>query len=69
MSHGDHMRLGGGELEKLERWKMHLVDEFKEILEEIDALKTQRLADDSDARPRREGSGPSSRMVRSCKRR
>jgi len=35
---------------------MHLTDEFKEILEEVDAPKTEPLADHSDARQRREGS-------------
>jgi len=56
MSHSDRSRLGEGELEKLQRWRMRLSDEFKEILEEVDALKTEHLADESNARPRREAS-------------
>ena len=35
---------------------MHLAEEFKEILDEVDALKKEPLADHSDARPRREAS-------------
>jgi hypothetical protein len=35
---------------------MHLADEFKEILEEVDALRMEPLADHSDACQRREGS-------------
>jgi hypothetical protein len=35
---------------------MHLDDEFKEILDEVDALKKEPLADHSDARPWREAS-------------
>lgn len=45
-----------GELEKLQVWQMHLTDEFKEILDEVDALRTEPLAGHSDARQRREGS-------------
>jgi hypothetical protein len=56
MSHSDPSRLEAGELEKLQRWRMHLADEFKEILEEVDALNSEPLADHSDARQRREGS-------------
>jgi hypothetical protein len=56
MSQRDRSRLGGAELEKLQRWRMHLTDEFKEILEKVEALKTEPLADHSDAPQRREGS-------------
>jgi hypothetical protein len=49
MSHCDRSRLGAGELEKLQRWRMHLDDEFKEILDEVDALKKEPLANHSDA--------------------
>jgi len=56
MSQRDRSRLRGAELEKLQRWRMHLADEFKEILKEVEALKTEPLADHSDAHQRREGS-------------
>ena len=56
MSQSHRSKLAGAELEKLQRWRMHLADEFKEILEEVDALKPEPLADHSDARKRREGS-------------
>ncbi|OLC66080.1 MAG: hypothetical protein AUH69_07915 [Actinobacteria bacterium 13_1_40CM_4_65_12] len=56
MSQSDRSRVEGAELEKLQRWRMRLADEFKEILEEVDALKTEPSADHSDARQRREGS-------------
>ena len=50
MSQSDRSRVEGAELEKLQRWRMRLADEFKEILEEVDALKTEPSADHSDAR-------------------
>jgi hypothetical protein len=56
MSQRDRSRFVGAELEKLQRWRMHLTDEFKEILDEVDALKAEPLADHSDARQRQEGS-------------
>ena len=56
MSHSDCSRSLGAEFEKLQRWRMQLADEFKEILEEVDALKTEHVADHSDAHQRREGS-------------
>ena len=56
MSQSDRSRLEGAELEKLQRWRMRLADEFKEILEEVDALQTEPSADHSDARQRRAGS-------------
>ncbi len=56
MSQSDRSRLVGAELEKLQRWRLHLADEFEEIMEEVDALKTEPLADHSDAHQRREGS-------------
>ena len=56
MSQSDRSRVEGAELEKLQRWRMRLADEFKEILEEVDALKTEPSADHSDARERRDGS-------------
>jgi hypothetical protein len=45
-----------GELERLQRWRMHLTDEVQDILEDIEALKREPLADDTNASPPRQSS-------------
>jgi hypothetical protein len=55
MSHDDRLRSTGA-LEKLQRWELYLSAEFEDILEEINALRTQPLVGEPDLRPRRENS-------------
>jgi hypothetical protein len=69
MSHNDRSRWDGTELENLQRWRMHLTGEFREILEEVEALQTEPFADHSNARQREKVLKRVSRTVWICGRR